>query len=85
VDAVAVVAVVLGRVDAALRGDGVRAARAVVKGEDRDVVAELSERGGRGGSRQARADDDDVELALVVGVDQLHVEAVVVPLLLDGT
>ena len=31
------------------------------------------------------ADDDDLELPLVVGVHQLHVGLVVVPLLRDGT
>jgi hypothetical protein len=32
---------------------------------------------------EAGADDDDRELALVGGVDQLHLEAVAVPLLFD--
>ena len=83
VHAVAVVLVVLGRVDAALRGDRVRAPRRVVEREDLDVVAELAER--RGGRRagEAGADDDDVELPLVRRVDELDVELVVVPLLLD--
>jgi hypothetical protein len=44
VDAVAVVLVVLRRVDAALRGDRVGAARAVLVAERLDVVAELAER-----------------------------------------
>ena len=57
-DAVAVVLVVLGGVDAPLRGDAVRAARAVVDAEALDVVAELAERrrGRRAG--EAGADDD---------------------------
>ncbi len=84
-DRVTVAAVVLRRVDAALRGDGVRAPRRVVERERVDLVAELGQRrrGGRPG--QTGADDDDLELALVVGVDQLHVVLVVVPLLSDGT
>ena len=44
-DALAVVGVVLGGVDAALRGDGVRAARGILEAEALDLVAELAERG----------------------------------------
>ena len=81
VDAVAVVLVVLRRVDPALRGDGVRTAGRVVERDDLHVVAELAER--RGGRRagEAGADDDDVEPALVRRVDELDRELVVVPLL----
>ena len=53
-DAVAVVLVVLRGVDAALRGDAVRAARAVVDAEAHDVVAELAERRGRRRARPGR-------------------------------
>ena len=55
IDAVAVVLVVLRGVDAALRRDAVRAARAVLDAEVQDVVAKLAER--RGGRRagQTRA------------------------------
>ena len=83
VDAVAVVLVVLGGVDAALGGDGVRAARAVLVAEALHVVAELGQRGGGGAAGQAGADHDHGVLPLVGGVDQLHLEAVLVPLLLD--
>ena len=65
-DRVAVALVVLGGVDAALGGDRVRPAGAVVVGEDLDVVALLAQRGGGRGAGQAGADDDDVELAPVV-------------------
>ena len=83
VDRVAVVAVVLGRVDAALGGDGVRAAGRVLVAERLDVVAQLAEgRGGRAAG-QAGADDDDVELALVGRVDQLGAELALLPALLD--
>ena len=80
VDAVAVVLVVLGGVDAALRGDAVRAPRAVVDAEVDDVVAQLAQAGGRRGAGQARAHDDHRELALVRRVDQLDLELVPVPL-----
>ena len=42
VDAVAVVLIILGGVDAALRGDGVRAAGRILKAEALDVVAEFA-------------------------------------------
>ena len=60
-DRVAVVAVVLGGVDPALRGDRVRAPRRVVEREDVDLVAELGQRRGGGRAGQAGADDDDLE------------------------
>ncbi len=82
-DRVAVVGVVLGRVDAALGRDGVGAPGAVLDAEDADVVAELGQRRRGRGAGQAGADHDDVVLALVGGVDQLEVEAVLVPLLGD--
>ena len=83
VDAVAVVLVVLRGVDPALRGDAVRASRAVLDAEAEDVVAELAERRGGRGAGQAGADDDDGVLALVGRIDQLHLELVPFPLLRD--
>ena len=79
-DAVAVVLVVLRGVDAALRGDAVRAARAVLDAEAQDVVAELAERRRRRRAGEAGADDDDGVLPAVRRVDQLRLEAVAVPL-----
>src|ERR1017187_5551004 len=83
-DAVAVVLVVLRSVDAALLRDRVRAPRAILIAEARDVVTELGERGGARAAGEAGADDDDGVLPLVRRVDELHVEAVLVPLLLEG-
>ena len=80
VDAVAVAAVVLRRVDAALGGDRVGPARRVVERERLDLVAELGERGRRRRAGEAGADDDDLELALVVRVDELRVGDERVPL-----
>ena len=59
VDRVAVVAIVLGGVDAALGGDAVRAPRAVLVAEALDVVAGFAERRRRGAAGQSGADDDD--------------------------
>ena len=84
VDGVAVVAVVLRRVDAALRGDGVGAARGVLVAELDDVVALFGERGAGRAARQAGADDDHGVLAPVGRVDQLGLEAAGVPALGDG-
>ena len=83
VDAVAVVLVILRGVDAALGGDGVRAARAVLVAEAFHLVAQLGQRGGGRGARQAGADDDDLVLPPVGRVDQLRFELVLVPLFLD--
>ncbi len=74
-DAVAVVLIVLGRVDAALGGDAVRPPRRVLEAEAADVVSELAQRrrGRRAG--QPRSDDDDRVFPLVGGIHQLHLEA----------
>ena len=85
VDRVAVVLVVLRRVDAALRGDAVGAARAVEDREGEHVVAELAERGRCGRSCQARAHHDHGVLPPVGGAHQTHGELVPVPLALEGT
>ena len=71
--------IILGGVDAALRGDGVRAARGILEAEALDVVAELAERGGGAAAGQAGAHHDDVVLALVGRIHQLQVEAVICP------
>ena len=83
VDAVAVVAVVLGGVDAALRGDAVRPARAVLIAEAGDLVALLAERGGGRRPGQAGAHDDHRQLAPIRRVDQLGLELAGVPALLE--
>src|SRR5262245_62189900 len=80
VDRVAVVAVILRGVDAALRGDGMRAARAVLETEGFDLVPELAQCGGRRSPGQSRADDDDLEFAFIGRVDQLHFLPVFRPL-----
>ena len=83
VNAVAVVLVVLRRVDAALRRDGMRTARAVLEAETLHVVAQFAQ--GRRGrpAPQARAHHDHVELPLIRRIDQLHIEASLFPGLFD--
>ena len=85
VDRVAVVAVVLGCVDAALGRDGVGPPGRVVERERLDLVAQLGQR--RRGRRpgQPGAHHQDLEASLVGRVDQLHRELVVVPLVSNGS
>ncbi len=71
IDAVAVVVIILGGVDAALGGDAVGAAWAVLVAERRDVVAKFGQRRRRRAAGQTGADDDDVILPLVGRIDQL--------------
>ena len=83
VDAVAIVLVVLGSVDAALRCDGVRAPRAVLKAEALNVVAEFAQRCGGGSAGKPGTYYDHVEFALVCRIHQLHFEASLFPGLFD--
>lgn len=83
VDGVAVVAVVLRRVDAALRGDGVGPARGVLVAELDDVVALFGEGGAGRAAREAGAHHDHRVLAPVGRVDQLGLEPALVPALVD--
>ena len=72
-DGVAVVLIILRRVDAALGGDGMRPARGVLETKRLHLVAKFGQRGGGGGAGKPRADHNHVKLPLVGGVDQLHV------------
>ena len=81
--AVAVVLVVLGRVDTALGRNAVGSARAVLVAEAGHVETELGQRCRGRATGEAAADDDEVELALVGRVDELDVELVLLPLLIE--
>jgi|GEM_PF-2880652 len=83
VEAVAVVLVVLGRVDAALGGNAVGSPRAVLVAERLYVVTEFTQGRGGGAAGQAGAHHDHGVLSLVGRVHQLEIEAVGVPQLLD--
>ena len=85
VHAVAVVAIVLRRVDAALRRHAVRAPRAVLVCETIYVVAHLAQARRRRSARQPGADHDHAELAPVGRRHQLHIEARLLPEFLDWT
>src|SRR5687768_15345012 len=83
INAVAVVLVVLGSIDAALGGDAVRAAGAILVTEATDLVAEFGKRGCCGGTGETAADDEYLELPLVGWIHQLQVELGFVPLAID--
>ena len=76
---IAVVLVVLRRVDAALRRDRVRPPGRVLEAEARDGIPELGERRRRGRPCEPGADDDDVVLELVRRVDEPDLGAVPLP------
>ena len=79
VNAVAVVLIILRRVDPTLSGDAVRSTGTVLITEAAHVVAEFSKSGRSGSTGQAGADDNDLVLALVSGVDEFEVEFVLGP------
>src|SRR5205085_2281931 len=81
-DAVAVVLVILRRVDAPLRGDAVRAPWGVLEAKRLYVVAELTQRRRGGAPRESRSHHDDRIATLVRGIHQLDLEAVAIPLAL---
>jgi hypothetical protein len=83
VNAVAVIPVIFRGVDAALRGDRVRAARAVLEAEAMHVITLLPERRRCRSTREPRAHDDDRVLAAVRGIDELHFKAGPFPLVFD--
>src|SRR6185312_4223963 len=84
VNAIAIVWVVLGSVDSALRRDGVSAPRRILKAEALHAVAQFAQTCGGRRSGQTRADNNDVVLAFISGIHQLHFEACFVPCLFNG-
>ncbi len=85
VHAVAVVLVIFGGVNAALRGDTMGAAGAVLITETGNVVALLGEAGGGGTPGETGTHHDHGILPAVGGIDQLHVEFVAGPFLGKGS
>ena len=85
INAVAVVLVILRSIDSALRGNAVGASRTILETEAFHVVSELSHSRRCRRTGQARAYNDDVVLTFVRWIDQLHVESMPIPSLLDRT
>ena len=71
--------IVLGRIDSALGGNGVRATRGIMESKSVDPIAKLSKRRRRRSASQTSANHDDFELALVTWVDELGIGLEVVP------
>ena len=76
---VVVVLVVLGGVDASLRGDAVRAARGVADAEYLYVISEFAERSGCGCAAQSGTHYDNVEFSLIGGADHFDFSLMLAP------
>ena len=81
VDAVAVVLIVLGRIDTALRGDGVRPAGTVGNAEYLYIETQRAQRSGRRSPSKAGSHHNHIELAFVGGVHQMLFSLIFSPLL----
>ena len=85
VDAVPIITVILGRIDSTLCGNRVRAPRTILEAEGFDVIAQLTKRRRRRGSRQSGSNHDHRIFSLVRRIDQLHILPVTTPLCSDRT
>ncbi len=79
-NAVAIVLVILGRVDAALRRDGMGAPWRILETKAANVIAQFAKTRSRGRARQAGADNNDGILTLISRIHQLHFKARAIPL-----
>ncbi len=77
--AIAVIVIVFGGVDSALRRDAVRAPGRILEAETLHVVAEFGQRGRAGSACQAGTYNDDRMLPLVRGIDQFQIELMPFP------
>jgi hypothetical protein len=83
VNAIAIVLIILCRINAALRGNRVGAPRRILKTKTFHPVSEFTE-GRRGRSAgEAAADDYDLKLSPVVGADQSRMVLMVSPFLIQ--
>ena len=78
-DAVSVVLVVFGSVDAALGRDAVGAARGILNAEAFDIVAQLRQRCRGCAAGKTGSDDNDLKFTFVGGVDQFQLKLMPVP------
>ena len=85
VNAVAVILVILGCIDATLRGDRVGAAGTVLIAEAFHFITLLGQRCRCGGAGETGSDNDELEFPLVGGADELRVVFVIGPLLIERT
>ncbi len=85
VNAVAVILVIFGGIDAPLCGDRVGSAGAVLIAEAFHFVSLLSQRCCCRGAGETGSDNDELEFPLVGGADELRVVFVIGPLLIKRT
>src|SRR5206468_1331813 len=83
VDAVAIVLIILGGVDSALRRDRVCPARRILEAEAAHLVTEFAESGSCRSTGESRTNNDDRMTAFIGRINQLHVEASPIPSRLD--
>jgi len=81
VNAIAIVRVVLRRVNAALGSDAMGPARAILITKRFDVITLLGQGRGRRTAGQSRADDDDLKPPAIVRRNQLGIVLVLPPFL----
>jgi hypothetical protein len=84
VNAIAVILIILGRINSTLCRNAVRAARAVLKAERLYVISKLAQRCGGGGPCQTRSHYNDFVFTLVGRIDQLQVKLVPGPFFRQG-
>ena len=70
INAVAIVLIILGGVDSALSGDGVRAARRILITKTFHAIAELAQRRRRRTTGEAAADNNDFKFASIVWTNE---------------
>src|SRR5579862_2767241 len=81
VNRIAVIRIILSRIDATLRCNAVRSARAILETKAFDLVTQFRKRCCRGRTRQPAAHNYHVELPFVRRIDELQIKFVLVPLL----
>ena len=84
-DAIAVVRIILGGIDASLGGDTVRTAGTVLYAERLDVIAQFGQRCRRGTTGQTGSDHNDFELSLIGRIDQFQFKKMFVPFFCKGS
>jgi hypothetical protein len=74
-NAIAIIPIVLGCVDPALRSNAVRPTRTVVIAKTLNVISQLSQRGGRRSPGETGAYYDEIVLVLISWTDKLVLKA----------
>ena len=78
-DAIAIVLIILRRIDATLRGNAVRAPRRILDAKTLDIVSQFGQSGAGRGARKPGAHHDDGVLAFVGRIDQFQIRLMAIP------